>query len=626
MIPPQLIVFGILALIRMARAGDQALAQYARNTAVVLPGITPPAMTKALFIGSMMTDAEVARVENDPALGPLWSVFSAGDPQAKGFAEAEAALYAEALRIFAVVNGQAGFQGFDERSVTAAMTVKQWRAGTGPKDPLIGIALTVLDIGLELVAQQPSILGMRRGEKIIGAFAGNLAELIEPDKPELAHRAGFAQSAAAILLKAALTTVHEQAELFVADEDWQALVRNTLKPVVDAFPPDPKDADLLTRRRLDDFARILLGPVFIAATKTIAERPEGILGDAGKAGTLTGVLFKAVLDVAKSKDGLAAHMSPVGLAAFAQAALAALSAHPSLIVHGGDEGAKLAQEVVKNVLGTIAALDLASLPAAGDLVLQLAGAALVAVKESSGRFLGADDPWAAISGRLLTQVIDGLIAGIKEGKGDPASLVSKETLVEFGRIFLEQAAKTPAMIAGKNAELANVVKAVARAMAEDKGLLLGYADWLEIARVAAAEAAANPGRLFKLSDDAGTVLASALISAILGAAKVEAEAIRSKSKDAGNALLFGPALRELVVHTLSTAAGNLAKLAQAKSVKAVETLLAELVKHTSAEPEKYGAKELLRLYKKFLPDVLATGEVPTLTPEMLVAVLSGAGK
>ncbi len=621
MIPPQLIVFGILALIRLSRAADKAAAQFARDRSVALPALDLPALNNDNKIKLAISDEERDRVIADAELGPLWKIYDGGAPGDHGFEEAKARMLMEAAGILArEMPGTKVPRDVRSGDLGAAILVGQWREGTGPAHPLAGFALAVLDVGLEFVALEPSVLGVRKGEKLIGAFAKNLSLFVDSGRQ---LQGSFAQEVLATFLRASLTTLQENANLAVSDKDWAKLVENTLPPIIAALPERSDDALDLKLRRLAD---ALLGPAFKAAVTTIAESPAAFLGDAAKIDSLPGVVIGAILEQGKTQD-LTKQFSEAGISALVRAILGAMAAHPQHLVQAGqhDKGAEVAREILKQVLKTLSD-SWPGTPFAGDLGLRLAAAALTGVKNSAGTLFDQSKPWEALAQRFLVEVVGGMADGFKKENLDLAGLASTDRLLELGRVFLEQVAKTPAMVSGKNPGIRAVAAAIAAAMAKDKGLLLGHDDWLEIARVAAAEAAANPGRLFALPDGGGTTLASALIDAIFTAVHVEAAAMKEKNKSEGNALLFGATLRELVVHTLSSAAGNFAKLAEVRNVGTVEGLLARIVKLTSAEPEKYGSKELLRLYKLLLPEVLATGVIPELTPEKIVAALTGGGK
>jgi hypothetical protein len=95
------------------------------------------------------------------------------------------------------------------------------------------------------------------------------------------------------------------------------------------------------------------------------------------------------------------------------------------------------------------------------------------VKQDGPRFFEKEGPWENTVGTMALQVIDGLKVGLTDpASGGIKSVLSQQQLVELARTFLAQAAKTPGMVAGGSTELQAIVGGVAKAMAEDKNLLL----------------------------------------------------------------------------------------------------------------------------------------------------------
>jgi hypothetical protein len=64
---------------------------------------------------------------------------------------------------------------------------------------------------------------------------------------------------------------------------------------------------------------------------------------------------------------------------------------------------------------------------------------------------------------MITQVLEGLKAALEHPDSHAIErLLSRQQLLEFARIFLIQAAKTPGMIAGTQSELQAIVRGAAR--------------------------------------------------------------------------------------------------------------------------------------------------------------------
>jgi hypothetical protein len=220
---------------------------------------------------------------------------------------------------------------------------------------------------------------------------------------------------------------------------------------------------------------------------------------------------------------------------------------------------------------------------------------------------------------MALQVIDGLKVGLTDpASGGIKSVLSPQQLVELARTFLAQAAKTPGMVAGGSTELQAIVGGVAKAMAEDKNLLLAPDDWLAIAGVAAEEAAANPQRLFKIdtTTPAGAI-GTEVIKDLLSVAAVDL----AKGGRKGGGVLFGATLREVITVALRSAAGNTkATVDNQVALKGLAETLSDLVR---THPEQYGSKEWLSLYRSLIGRVLHGGPIGALTEAEIRKILEG---
>jgi hypothetical protein len=300
-----------------------------------------------------------------------------------------------------------------------------------------------------------------------------------------------------------------------------------------------------------------------------------------------------------------------------QAALGAAAERPELFLgqpgtpaeqHSSDLFAKVASTFKDNPP-----------PFNGDLGADLAVAVLDTLKQDGPRFFGKDGAWEDVVATISLQVVN----GFKDALTDPStggikSFFSQGQLIALARVFLTKAAETPGMLAGGSTELQAIVRGVAKAMAEDKNLLLSPGDWLKVAAVAAEEAAANPQRLFKINDrtPAGAI-GSELIKDLLSVANVE---LAAGGRQQGGVLL-GSTLREAITLVLRTVAGNVkAAVNNQAALKGLATTLSEFVR---SHPDQYGSKEWLFLYRRLITHVLHSGQIDTLTEEQVRQILEG---
>jgi hypothetical protein len=253
-----------------------------------------------------------------------------------------------------------------------------------------------------------------------------------------------------------------------------------------------------------------------------------------------------------------------------------------------------------------------------DLGIDLVVAALDILRTNMPGFLDPQQPWEAMAATAAQQVIQGLQDGFKtRGLSGLHQLLSQRQLRELGRIFLTQVSKTPQMVVGDRLELQAIVQGVAEAMAQDTHLLLTADDWLQLAEVAAAEAVANPGRLFKLAPSSpGDAVGTVLINGLLAVAATE---LQSGGRDAGG-VLFGATLREAIVVALHAASGNTEAVLQ--NQQALQQLAQHLSDLVRSEPGRFGSKEWLVLYRRLFPKVLGEGPI-TLTEPLITQSLAG---
>jgi hypothetical protein len=217
---------------------------------------------------------------------------------------------------------------------------------------------------------------------------------------------------------------------------------------------------------------------------------------------------------------------------------------------------------------------------------------------------------------MVTAVANGLRPALAGGA--LARVLSSRQLLDLATILLRQAG-TPGMLAAGRTELEAITRGVASAIAGDERGLLAPDDWLAVARIAATEAAANPGRLFPLattSPDAGP--AADLIAVLLASGTRDV----ARGRD-GGAVLFGATLRDAIVCTLRAQTGRGG--AAVDRPAAVAALAGRLNALAADEPGRYGSREWLALYRALLPRALRGDPVDAVPRDALDRLLAGEG-
>lgn len=601
---PTLIVFGIRALVRLSRAGSSAYAQYVRDREILLPRLDYPPFGRIDFVRDMLAEPEERwRILPSGPLADYWDPATNG-PHA-GMPGAEEALYLAAVQVFAERRAAAERLAPERGAeIAGEALMAQWARGEGPMRPLGRLALVLADVALEYVAAQPSVLRVGgTGEQLVGAMAANLAAMIPDDAGAAGPRGRFAERLVAVFVGAGLDALARHPEAVVGSAPLQQLVRATLPPVIAGLPDD-----LSEQARWRDVAEALVGPAARAAIGVIAADPAAFVGP-GAAGTAAaGAITRAMLEQA-SELALRHQPGDAAWIALQRAAVAVAAERPGLF--SGPAGPERAARALFEHVG--AALRAAAPPLDPALAAGVAAEGLRAVVREGPRFLDPGMPWPRTLGAVVTQVVEGLGAGLgAAGPGGPgvAGALSRSQLAAVAGVLVRRAARTPGVASGGRTVLRSVAHGLATLLAADADGLLSPEDWLRVAAAAADAALAGPGRVFDgAGGGAGMLVARALLDAAAAA------------RATGATLPAGDTLRDAVAVALRCAAEV---DAPAATREAVGRLLDEVTACVGARRARLGGAAWLQLLRAELPAVLAGGPVPAFDDARIAAALAGS--
>ncbi len=615
---PLFVLFGIRAALRLGRTGAEIYAQRSRDRAVFLPDLIKPDIDRyALIVTFYASAAREQALLDDEALSPLWDE-DLHRPIRKSPAVVDT-LFA------AVIEAQIQEAGTEDETeaelsveIAGGFMIEQWNRSAAPISPVGRIAITMADIALEFVGSNPSVMGIGgNGERLIGAIALNLSHMIPDDQDEFGTRAKFADRLCGIFLRAGLSVLADHPELVVDQDHLQALMAETLTPLVTNLPDDLSE-QLEWRALLDALA----GPAASAAFAVVAERPDAFLGKAFSTDKAVGAVTQALFETL-SDTGLREQLTDAGWLKLYKSVLRVAADRPDLFIGSGDQPKK---ELLRDLLSGVAQTLHASEAFDGELGAELAAIAIDALNENAAVLLELDDQdeWQTLAIDMIDQV-SGALADRLRNPDQAGALrqFGKQQLVELSRIFLVQAAATPGMLGIGRTELKAIVSGVASAMAADENLLLTSDDWLKIAAVAAAEASVNPGRLFGLNEDtAEGALGAEIIGGLLTVAAAEWDKLDAEGaagRDAGH-VLAGPTLRDAITVALRAAAGN--ARAAASAGKPIETLAARISDIVREDPEAYGGGEWLLLFREMIGNALTEGTIVDISDDEIRTILS----
>ena len=604
---PALILFGIQAAIRLGKIGKDASEQYVRDAEALFPDIRKPQFDRRTYVNGFFGSANYQHFVKGPdaPYKEYWGphgVVNALNPVD--------ALFAAAVKIKSEEGIDLNQWLSSSQIIAGATLIEQWDPKKpAPLSPFARVILAAADIALEYAAINPGLLGVGgNGEKLIGAFAGNLGDLL-PDDGNFGDNHDFGERLLGIFLRAGLDTISKYPAWVISEEHMQRLMSASVEPIVKALPKNITEQ--IKYREVTD---ALIGPAASAAMQTLAEHSSAFLGQDFRAETAIGELTQALLGQA-AKTGLNNQFTKNGLIGLYRAALRVAAEKPQLFLDdNGDPRDRIAKDLISNFASVLMRTPP---PFDGSVGVQLAAAALEAVSANAHRFAARDKPWEQSAADLVGQITEQLGRALLENKR-LEYVFSKARWIELGRAMLNHIASTPEMITGPEDALARLLGTVAQAMAKDDKLLLDGEDWLEIVKAAAEEAASNPARLFRLDpDDATQTLAAQVIKAALRAAGniLDEKNLREKT------VLFGKTLREAIIILLQATSGN--QDGAQKSLLSIELLIAGLNELVAKNSDQFGNKEWLSLFRVLLSSVLDGRELDELTVESARKLLMG---
>lgn len=628
---PETVIFVIRSTIRLAGAANDALEQQIRDRGFRMPDVD---IIWQSFDDSVMNffrqDSYRHYISEDGPLGDYW------DARTDNYNDKPDSKEKITQAYFEIVgstrnwrNGAGGGRVALQPHILREASFKklsQWAEADQPASPWTRIGYIIADVALEYLSSNPSLVKEGgQGEKLIIGFVNNLREMLpDIDHPDFAKnhaRYGFAERITGIFVRAGLKTLGENVSILIEEEHFQELAKNTLNPIVEAFVPEPgvPHPVLWTSPNLNLLKDTLLGPVTSAAIQTLADNQQSVLGNSFNPEKAIGAVTQALLVEAADPD-FRNHLGSGGILRLHKTVLNVAVKRPELFINGGNPNRELAQVLFKNIAGTLSTMDSLLHDGLGEDILAITFETLA---EHGPALIKTDDgnPWEAFVTKSAESVLNGLAKGFSnpESKDRFRFLFSREQATKLGRIFLNQAAKTPGMLtgAGANEELKNIVAGVTTAMAKDDALLLTADDWTEIAGLIMEMAAQNPERLFKINqDNPEAQLGTKIIQSILKTASAD---FRVRGR-ANGALLFGKTLNDAIQSALHIALGNIEKAEN--HLPEIEQLIIKINETANTFKQRIGADEWLWLFRKLLVEVIDDEVVPQWTSDEILEFLN----
>jgi len=388
---------------------------------------------------------------------------------------------------------------------TGLLLIKQWKPENEPISPLGRMVLAIAEVGLDYLAINPSILGVgTNGEKIIKSFAIALGAPLtqQLDAEKLGPQANVARQLLIVLAGAGLETLKAHASEIISEQHLATLVSNVLDPVIAVAKSS--QADVPFQVSLQRMIETLAGPAAAAAMKTVGENPGAFLGSSFASSKAAGALVSTLLVEAAKAPALRSVFTDSGLLKLLSASLQLAADKPGLFVKTGDKDVEkllvdLTTSAAKEMQVHVAALAADRDIDGRALAAGIASAAITAFGQNAAALIGgAGKPWNELAGTVAAGVLGDLAAALKNADQGQAlkKLLSQEKLVELGRIVVDRIAAAPDMTGATGARAREVISALATVMAKtlsvNRSGLLSADGWLNLARDLVAEVTARP--------------------------------------------------------------------------------------------------------------------------------------
>lgn len=508
--------------------------------------------------------------------------------------------------------------------IRGLVTIKQWGEDAKKNKPLARVGLALVEVALDYAGANPAIFGVgSNGERFVRALAGAIDEILPNSDAEgvIAAESLFAERSIAILTHAGLGALQEHVEDNVGEKHLRDISLSVLKPLADNFRENR-----IHRKTLHDFQDLLLGPMAHEALKAVARNRQAFLGerfaDHESLGAVTDEILKVL--AAPRADGSSWNIADnvierdVWVRVYGATVDLAIR-RPELLAGSSDNArGKFGRELVRNVATNLKEM---TPPLSASVAVTVAADAIGVLGRHTSILFDAAGAWADVAGNatglVLASVAAGMKAGLVEEKAGAivikteeilSRVFSEEQIGALIRTVLDQAAKNPAMIVGRSQrdEVKALVAGIARSVSDANRNLLSAEDWLQVAALVAEEAAKNPGRLFKMVDNAGKAvdpgdeLAVRLTTRLLTAAAAD---FRARGRDKGS-VLFGETLREAIGESIRTASENAA--AAATNEDALVALAERINKLQGQNASAFGRNTWLRIFRHYLKTALLT--------------------
>lgn len=499
--------------------------------------------------------------------------------------------------------------------------ISQWRQDNKPPSVLARVALTITDIGLSFIAQNPALMGENsKGETLVLSFASSLSDIIPDDVDDFGKRHDFESRLVGVFLKAGLNTLLNDKNAVIKKESVSALVKGIIVPINEALPSGFNE-----QFKYRDLVDTLIGPSTSNALAIIAKTPQAYLGSKFEHETAFTAVTQAILKATSTASAVSVQdvFTKEGLTLIVDAVLNVAIEQPALFIDESKQAYSVPlSELLVNTASMFKTVN-ENHSVSQDFAAELTAMVITTVGKHATVLVKIDtkNPWETLALDLTKSMLMGIGSNLTENKR--FILFSAPQRMEYARLILQQLSESPHMIAKHNKAVQHLISGLASVMAKDEHLLLSNDDWLDIVATAATIAGMNPQLLFGFDSsktidelDASSVILVTAIDTVLEVINqltaFEAQARQAIDDGKSHALdiMQGLTLNHIVQAVLQALANDIAGLKEHPDilVRYFTTLLEQIIEN----PEKWGSRNIIDFVESSIDSVFMSGELPAI--------------
>lgn len=516
-------------------------------------------------------------------------------------------------------------------SPVIVLTHHEWMKNQA--SPWARFGITVADIALDFVSQEPELLGPngiglgKDARRVANALLPNLAQALRPELYRGGEK-GVGEFLGEALFQSALETIVESPDLVTTQEHWQPIVEAAVGSVNTQVQQTLSAGETLFAR--DRVAAFVQGPFVQSVVKAVDNNSDALLKGSFKDNRFLGQVSRTLLghlaELTPEDARLQEYFSPRGAALIFDSALQTLADRPDLVIRGEGEGVERSRQFLTTVMTMVqsAPRPFNTRDVATDIglaVLDIAqDYALAQVMADPG-----DDDWDVVMADLAQNMIGEIFAGFSDAiawRGDMPSesrllerIFSRPQAISLIKMIAGHIAATPGLVVGQGGspEVRNIARGIASFIADDSNNLLSGVQWRQVISLSLELAAKNPGALFDIDTEGnqGNSIAVAVIGDLLNLANTQI--VPGGPVRRPGLILVGETLQQTIESTLQAASALALKGLNAEegsaTHEAVRDFAARLLQLAQGDATgvSLSAADWVDIYRTFIAEVMEKG-------------------